>query len=339
MTQSEKFRSFEFYGTSVLVKSNSKELLERIEKDFYNFLVPLEEKSYDFKIDSLLESEISVKIPSWPQIRESKNSITYEKGNLRINDYFGKLVSLYDYSKDRGQLYSTDLEKLHEITYLLILSRTGKKLDLEGIHKIHAMGFVYKGVACIGVMNMGVGKSTLLWELLKDPEIELLSDDSPLINRKGEVKSFPIRLGFNSKPIDKVIDPDENLYSLQREQYGLKHLVCLKGISNPIGCNWGKVIVFEGERGDKSLRRISRLSMFWKLQRHMVIGIGLPLIFEYFWESGLRDFLKKTKIFFLRQIAAWNLVNSSEVMSFSMGKSPSENAELLKSYILGISGE
>tara|TARA_Y100000590_G_scaffold469529_1_gene657726 strand:- start:172828 stop:173838 length:1011 start_codon:yes stop_codon:yes gene_type:complete len=331
MTQFEKTLSIEFRGTGLSLKTNSVELYERISKDFSHFLVPELKNPPIFNITSLKEDRPSITIPTSISLsRESKNSKTYDDEKIRYNDY-GDLISKYDYDKESGLISSGSIERLHEITYLLILSRVGKYQDLLGIHKVHALGFIYKGVCCVGMMNMGVGKSTLLMELLKDPEVELLSDDSPLIDGRGEVLSFPIRIGASELPEGlEIEDPKENIYRLIRKEYGEKNLICLQGIKNKIGTQYKKIVVFEGKRGNRRLTRASSISLWLSLQKHMVIGIGLPIIFEYFWESGISDFIRKTKIFFLRQRAAINFSRNCEFYKFSLGKSSEENAKALK---------
>lgn len=333
MTQVEKSLSFDFMGVGVLVKSNSPELLSRLSRDFSHFLTS-SANNPTFVFNSSLEEEISIEIPPWPLVRRSKSSLSYERGDIRFNDYYGKLVSIYNYKTEEGELCSYSLEKLHEITYLIILSRVGKYFDLKGLHKIHAMGIVYKDVCAIGMMDMGVGKSTLLLELLKDKGVTLLSDDTPLVTSEGEVKKFPLRIGIEILPEDLVVsDENENLYSLERELYGKKNLICLEGLENNIDDTYKSLVFFEGLRGHgraSGLIKSNKLSMWLALQKHMVVGIGLPMIFEYFWESGPIDFYRKTKIFFLRQLAAFRLLSKCSYYKFYMSEDPGENARVLK---------
>lgn len=337
MTQVEKLVSFDFMGVAVEVRSNSDELIGRLSKDFSHYLVK-DGKSPNFSFTSILEDEISLEIPAWPLVRSSKNSLSYERGPVRYNDYFGKLTSVYNYKNESGKLHSCFIEKLHEITYLIILSRVGKYFDLKGIHKVHALGVIYKNICAVGMMDMGVGKSTLLLELLKDQEVSLLSDDTPLITSRGEVKKFPIRIGIESLPYDlEVIEPEENLYSLDRELYGKKNLISLNGIKNAVGEDYKELIFFEGIRGhgkESHLKSSTKLSLWLALQKHMVVGIGLPMVFEYFWETGPRDFFRKAKIFLKRQIAAYRLLSKCTYYKFYMSEDPEQNARILKETIL-----
>ena len=89
--------------------------------------------------------------------------MTYDQGNIRFNDYYGKALTIYNYEHELGEIYSNDLHKLHEICYLSILSRVGKKLDMRGYHKVHAFGIVKNGKALMGVMPGKGGKNDSLF--------------------------------------------------------------------------------------------------------------------------------------------------------------------------------
>ena len=325
---------FDILGLYVVFKTDSNELLHRIEKDFSFFKKAKVDKEKFIEITSYFQRPDYSILKNKKKWKESKNSITYDVGETRYNDYHGKLLSIYDYTKGKGILWSIDIEKLHEITYLLILSLTGKKLDLLGFHKVHAMGIVYRDVCLIGMMDSGVGKSTLLGELLVDPEVHLLSDDTPLVDKQGRFLPFPLRLGLEDIPKDLLIkNPQKNLYHLKREFFGLKTLICIDGLKNSVASTYKKLMIFEGRRikGEECLiQRQNRMRFLYSLSKHMIIGIGLPIIFEYFWRSGFRDFLTKTHIALKRGKCALSLIMKHEFYTIGLGENPKKNANKIK---------
>ena len=234
-------------------------------------------------------------------------------------------------------LWSRDIEKLHEITYLLILSITGKKLDLLGFHKIHAMGIVYRDVCLIGMMDSGVGKSTLLEALLSDHEVHLLSDDTPIVDKHGRFHPFPLRLGLRDTPKELFItNPQRNIYYLKREWHGLKTLICIDGLRNSVADGHKKLMIFEGRRikGEECLvERQNRVRFLYALFKHMIVGIGLPIIFEYFWRSGLCDFLTKAHIALKRGTCALSLAQKHDFYTIGLGENPKKNADKIKEII------
>lgn len=316
------------YKVKVIFKTNSKELKKRIEKDFSYFLKK-EEIIKTFVIESLKEKIDWEKLPNIVAKKQSKNSITYDVESLRFNDYNGKLLSIYDYKRDFGVLYSECIEKLHEISYLLILSRVGKYHDLMGLHKIHAFSVISNGACLIGMADSGLGKSTLVAELLKDKSVQFLSDDTPLVDSFGNVKPFPLRLGVSSyESFGKIIDREKNCYTLQRDFYGEKKLLSIDGLENKVGEEYKKLILVNLKRfgGDDFIcKKISKVKMLKALFKHMVIGIGLPMILEYFWEDGLCDFIKKSTIAMRRKLSALVLVMRADCYEIWLGRDIEKN--------------
>lgn len=316
------------------------ELLSLLEKDFSIFKVetlPAESSQLNLFIGK--SSPAVITIPTMVSRMQSLNSITYQQGPIRYNDYYGKLLSIFDYSKEDAQIFSLDENKAHEVAYLLILSRIGKKLDLCCLHKLHAFAISYRELAFVCMMPMKGGKSTLLMELLKNPQVKMISDDIPLIDKLGRVYPFPIKIGVeNRAELElEIKDPERNLYQLNREQYGIKTFICLDGLEDKVerpGKRFEKVIIAEGFRFNSERSEVikaSWFSTFRGLFKHGVVGIGLPMILEYFWEFGVNDFFTKAKIFFYRLSAFFIFSLRSKKIKINLGKkSEIAAAEILK---------
>jgi hypothetical protein len=328
-----------FYGERVYIESEWHEIVILLRKDFSCFVTPefkTKEKFLFVKIDK--KNPTSVQVPKIVSRMQSLNSITYQVKGIRYNDYYGKLLSVFDYALERAEIYSESEDKAHEVVYLLILSRIGKRLDRKGFHKLHAFAISYESKAFVCMMPMKGGKSTLLMELLKNEKVKMISDDIPLIDQSGAVLSFPIKIGTENID-DKCINidnPEENIYFLDREQYGRKAFICLDGVKSKIevpGSRFTEVILAEGFRyhfEGSELVESSWLKSFKGLFKHGVIGIGLPMILEYFWEFGLFDFYTKTMIFFQRLKAFLVLSLKSRRVTLKLGK----NSELAAAEII-----
>ncbi|MDO9184049.1 MAG: hypothetical protein Q7U04_16670 [Bacteriovorax sp.] len=328
--------SFNFYGQKVCVASDWPEALSLLKKDFDLFY---SENSYsdncDLKLFILKKDPKEISTPELVSKSQSQNSITYQLGHVRYNDYYGKLLSIFDYNKEEAQLYCLNIDKVHEVAYLLILSRVGKMLDLKGLHKLHAFAVSYKEIAFVCMMPMKGGKSTLLLELLKTKEVKMISDDIPLIDIMGNVYSFPMKIGVNEDSSQKLElqNPEENLYTLQREHYGKKIFINSKGLGERVelpGKKFKKVIIAEAFRFNSSETRLVSSSIFKTFKglfKHGVVGIGLPMILEYFWEFGVIDFVKKSQIFLSRLLTFSIFTIKSTRISIYLGKNPDRAAE------------
>lgn len=336
-------RYFNFHGIVIKLESDWNEVLELLTKDFSFFCTSSSTESADFEISIYNTPSSNIIIPNLISKMQTLNSITYQKDGIRFNDYYGKLISILNYQEKKAKLFSTNLNKMHEVTYLLILSVVGKKLDLLGIHKLHAFAVSYDDVVAVCMMPMKGGKSTLLLELLKFPEVKMLSDDIPLINRWGEVIPFPIKIGIDqSFPPMEIINPEKNIYQIQREHYGLKTLLSLDGIPDKViskNKRFKKIILLEGFRqnsNDTLIKSDFRIKSIKGLVRHGIIGFGLPMVIEYFWEFGIKDFLIKIYIFLSRVFSFLAFSGRARFYYMYQGKevpqAASQIVELLKNY-------
>jgi len=312
----------DIYNNITKVLSDSKETLVRLSKDFLSFRTK-EQNNIDFLITVKKSSPPYHLLESQRSITQSQVAITYEIKGIRYNDYFGKALCIYDYEKNEGVIYSEDINLLHEISYLLILSRVGKKMDLNGYHKVHAFGLNLNNTSIIGMMPMKGGKSTLFLDLLySDKRFEIISDDTPIIDSWGRVRSFPLRIGLESNA--EIPVGDENLiYSLDRSQYGLKKLLPLNYFPNKIFQGCGKdIILLNCKRSygsHFSISKASKVSMIVPLVKNMVIGVGLPMVLEYFLESGPKDLLKRVGIILRRTMAALFLLMRARTYHVYLG--------------------
>ena len=330
-----------FYHQVIEIKSNWLEIIELLSKDFSFFK---ENRSFQSHDDSRISLSIFHTRPNTSQIPEictsmqSLNSLTYQVGNIRYNDYYGKLLSVFDYKNEKAEMYSEDLSKTHEVAYLFILSRIGKKLDVRGLHKLHAFAVAVGDVAVVCMMPMKGGKSTLMLELLKDPSVKMISDDIPFVNRLGEILPCPIKIGLDDwNSSFEIFEPEKNIYEIDRELYGRKKLICLEGLPGKIvdsNKKYKKVILIEAFRYnslDSMLIPSAWTKTFKGLFKHGVIGFGLPMVIEYFWEFGPIDFLLKAFIFCSRFWSFFILSLRADKYKVFLGKKPELAAkEILK---------
>ncbi|MGZ3807815.1 MAG: hypothetical protein ACXVCE_07000 [Bacteriovorax sp.] len=316
-------------GYIVQIVSNEDIILNRIKMDFEYFLT---KKSPNIRLS--IDSQFVNKIPSdivpknLKPLFQRHNSITYEKMGIRYNDYYGKVVSVFNSKTEEMAVTGTDLEKLYEVIYLLILSRSGKYMDLAGLHKIHAFSVVLDGKGLVCMQPMRGGKSTLFTQMMLEFNVEVGSDDTPLIGQKGTLLPFPLRVSLDAIPEGLDVH-DGQYYLMKREFYKSKYSVSLKSFNKKISEACSDFIFVEAHRSTfdaPQIIRMSRLRLFKRLFHHMVIGFGLPIIFEYFWESGPKDFMKKTMIFLKRFTLAARMALTKPGYDFYLTKDTQLNA-------------
>lgn len=325
------------YGFFIQIKSVDQEVLKKLKKDFNYFVVKEEtkvEKTLSIKIQDHEEHLIPRNLKA---TKQTSNSIYFDKGNKRYNDYYGKATTIFNYKTETVDVYFKNKSFLHEITYLLILSRSAKFMDSVGLHKIHACSVKLNKKNIVFMMGSKGGKSTLFLELIRTSDIKIISDDTPVVDRFGNIRPFPLRIGIEDK--NKIFSyfpylRDEDTYEFKREYYSKKYLVPINALKNEVSVGL-KTALIQGVRTTRDkplLKKISRLEMFKFLIGHMIVGVGLPIILEYFIEHNLKDHLRNTKNLFSRIKTAILLLVKSETYIYYMSDNVVLNGTYLKDF-------
>lgn len=273
------------------------------------------------------------RIPKVKACLYQPDSVSYEVQGVRYVDYFGKALSIYDYKLEKGELYSQDKALLHELSYLILLSRVGEMLDKNGVHRVHSMGFSLDGKGVLCLMPQGGGKTTLCLEMLKGDKFKLLSDDTPLITRGAQLLPFPLRIGVSEGA--KLDISQEYLGSMDRRKHGKKILIDIRyyagKISGPVPVEM--IISCERVYSDKpEIVEASKLTVFSALFRDCIAGLGLPQMVEYFLRSDPKDLLSKTGIVVSRTLTCAKAVLKAKTYTLKLGTDTARNAAALMEF-------
>lgn len=303
------------FGIEIFLKDE--EIITKIKKDFDYFLVNSlnkSKKTLTIKASQVENYKIDQKLIA---TKQTENSIYYDHGEIRYNDYYGKALTIFNYNDESVEVKYKTNNIAHELLYLLVLSRSGKYCDLHGYHKIHASAVSYNNKNLIYMMPSKGGKSTMLMELLRDEDVKIISDDTPVVNRWGRLYCFPLRIGHESD--NKLFNyfpylRDENLYEFKRSNYSKKFLVSTSELKNKIEVGEKAILVvgFRSTNENPELKKTSKLRMLKELQTHMIAGIGLPMIVEYFLQNSLIDHVRNSKILLSRILSSLFLLKKSD---------------------------
>ncbi len=322
----------DFYGISVSISSVDS-IAQLLKKDFEYFnCAKIQHPTFVLSVEKSISPYNE--IAGLKAIRQNEKCITYKDSGYIFNDYHGAGFTVYDPAAKKMSIYSLDEQLLHEITYLAVLSLTGKLLDLRGMHRLHAFAISYKSTALIGMMPSKGGKSTLFLDLLKsDSEFKIISDDTPYIDWRGKLYPFPIRVGTNDITGYADFVNIEKSYELVRRDHGVKTLIPVSAIPNKIHTDVvERIILFEGARiysNECELHNISSLKIFIAQIKHVIIGVGLPMVLEYFLEPSIKDIPKRIIIIVKRSLAAFNLARKSSSYTIYLGLSRETNVKIV----------
>ncbi len=269
--------------------------------------------------EALPEVEASIYTP---------RNVVFKSGDVSYIDYQGRGIGIYDKKTNNFTIQSRDADLLYEAVYLFLLSQVGAFLDEQHMHRVHALAISICGHAVVVLLPSGGGKSTLTLELLKHPEVKLLSDDSPFIDRDGHVYAFPLRLGLLRGSEGEI--PEEHRREIQRMEFEPKVLLNYEYFSNRVTSDAKPGLVLLGARTlspEGSLDKISFLAGFREMTANCIVGIGLFQGLEFILSSSPWEILSKFGLVFSRTRNTVRFLRRSQIYKLRLGRSSESNAE------------
>lgn len=321
-----------FYGITVLLTSDTQEIIKDIERDYSFF------KS-EVVAPQIIINAHNVQLPydTLPSMQAgyiSCRNICYYSGGIKYIDYPGKGLVIYNKIESKSQIYSSDYHLLHEICYMTILSLVNEKLDRYHIHRVHGLGLSINNKAILILLDMGGGKTTLAMDILmSDNDIKLISEDSPLIDTRGQILPFPSRIGLNPTEVPSGI-PEEYQRYFERQEFGPKILIDIEYFRNKI-CNYPcqPHIVIIGRRVLNKQPEIKPSSKYQALKefiKNSVIGVGLYQGIEYVFEKGPKEVVKKIPLGLSRLNNALKVIDKSKIFEILLSPDKEKNIRTLK---------
>lgn len=326
-----------FYDFNMQISCSSEDIIDWLKFDFEQFSpcdnLQLFEHA-DFSLHLKLEQP-----PENELIHHKKRTffMKHLSGEARgIGDersvlYHDKVLFYSDFKSEYAVIYSQDKELLYHYGYYFMVALSGHKLDLGGLHRIHSLGISLKDKNIILPMPIGGGKSTLAGLLMEVDDCRLFSEDTPLINHKGNMFPFPMRMKFREMPENISL---EGIRKVKDPLLGMKYLVKLSymGAGKIHKCDEPVEWVIFAEKANiprPVIRKLMPVLSFIKIFYLLVIGSGCPQRMEMilrFSPSGIGELMI---ILAGRIKAAFNLWRKSSFLRFRMSSEPALNVKYL----------
>jgi hypothetical protein len=330
-------KRFSFYGLTVEVLSDNREIVDEVGRDFAWFVVK------DMTTPSVrpdLQIELKLESPPWatlPAIRASvitPRNVTFRNGEVTYVDYFGRGLAVINRGDKTCLMYSPQFDMLREMAYLYLLSTVGQHFDSLGLHRIHALGVAHGGRGMLLLLPSGGGKSTMSLELLGQDDFTLLSEDTPLIDRKGMMHPFPLRLGVRGEKAREI--PAHLQRTFDRMEFDRKTFVDVEFFRERIGSSVPVSMILVGERnlGDVSrIEPLSRRATFNALLKYFIIGLGVYQGLEFLLEKGILDMSSKLGVFASRTRNGIALMRHARAWKIVLGRDQQKNAATLMKFV------
>jgi len=320
------------HGVGVRVRSDEPAALEAITRDFAYFssAEPLPAATITVAIHAQAPPpELSGPGPWWP----GRGLRWREEGGARLVRYDGGELVRWSQTGAAGDVYGQRPHRLHELAYLLILSRVGERLDGAGLHRVHALGFEHRGRGGLVLLPSGGGKTSLSLALRGTPGLRFLSEDTPLVDGQGNLLAFPLRWGLRSPGATEGI-PDRWLRPFHRERFGPKWLVDVGYFEGLLAQRAPARWLFVGGRDPRrpaGVRPIDPARAAGALALNLVVGWGVPQMAEYALSARAAPTLASAAL--KRAAAALRLLRTAQSHRLELGRSPQDGARALRAFL------
>ena len=332
MTDRNVSAHFDFYGLNLALRSADSNVVESVKRDFSYFEaapgIP------QVSIEVFAEKPDFTSLPNLRASIYTLDYVCYYTKEDVFSDYHGKALRVFNSKRKNYRIYSENADLRYEISYLTVLAVVGQYLDSKHIHRVHALGISRNGKAILILLPEKGGKTTLALRFLKSDEVKLLSEDSPLIARRGEVLPFPLRLGI--LPGGEGNIPQKYLHPVNYMRVGTKILVDVEYYADKISppCNPGIILLGERALGcGAKIEPAGRLSASKGFIKNSVIGLGLHQGMEYLLGRNTWETLGRTGLAFSRLNNSLKVLRRSKVYRYVIGHDIEKNHQVLLDFL------
>ena len=329
-------QNFEVYGLGLEVEGDWPEVIEAVSQDFAWFARDGGMTATDVVVTIARGRPDPSRFGSIPQAFITTRNVVFQSGSQTIVDYSGRVLAIYDRATDRLRVEGEDEQLVHEATYLFMLSRIGRHLDEAGLMRIHALGLSGRQGAVLVLLPSGGGKTTLALRALRDPEIKLLSEDTPVLDRHGRVHPFPLRIGVSDG--DEGSLPTDQVRRIERLEYGPKLLVSVAAIADRVESESQPLRhLVLGRRwldGGGALVPVGRRTLLAPLLRDGVVGVGVAQMIEYVLRTGPADLLGQGGLAASRTVCCARALSRSRTWRLELSRDSDRNWEMLRSLLV-----
>jgi hypothetical protein len=297
--ETRKSKRFRLHSISVEIRGAGSDRLARDFDFFTDRPAAQSEERFSVTLELVARVPTAGDLPETPATRVFPDCVLFRSGKRLTYEYSGGVVLqvIREGNTSFGELIGTDPDLLQEIGYLYLQSEIGRFLDAQGLHRVYALGLAFpNGRAALVLLPSGGGKSTLAITALQSGRVRLLSDDTPLVDRFGNVHPFPLRLAFRS---DAKIPESwrEKAVAFSRRKHGEKLLVPTSalpasGLPRPDeSFRPGFLVVARrhGRRREPRLEKLPKWRGMGPLVRDLVVGLGVPQVAELILTDGVRS--------------------------------------------------
>ena len=218
-----------------------------------------------------------------------------------------------------------------------MLSRAGTHFDEMGLTRLHGLGLSGAGGGTVVMLPSGGGKTTLALRALeeKGDAVRLISEDTPLLDRRGMLHPFVLRIGINETDAGRLGVKEAR--RLERMEFKPKLAIEVDSFSDRIETRpqplRNLVIGHRSLGNEPRLEPMPRRHALGPMLREGVVGVGVYQGMEFVLQRGMRDTLGKAGIAASRAACCSAALRRARVWSFKLGRDEERNWQALRSLL------
>jgi hypothetical protein len=260
-------------------------------------------------------------------------NVVYQQNGRTIVDYFGRAVSVLEGTDPaRLSVQGEDEHLVHEAAYHFLTSRAGAHLDSVGLPRLHALALSGAHGAVALMLPSGGGKSTMALRALREDGVKLLSEDTALMDRRGRLHPFPLRIGVNASDAERL--PPGTVRRLERMEFHPKLALEIDAFRESIDDQPRPlrhlVIGLRSLGRDAVLEPVSRRSALMPLLREAVVGVGVYQGMEFLLQRGLSDAVGLMPVWLTRARCSAAALSGARVWRLTTGRDHERNWAALR---------
>lgn len=253
----------------------------------------------------------------------SRQFLVLGRSHQRIVVYPGQGWACYPSDGDL-EWYCADLEFGYLRLTMFIHCLLGLGLERSGLPRVHGLALARpeRRDASLVLLPPGGGKSTLAHALmLKGSELNLLSEDTPILDARGGLWSYPFRLGLR------------NPTPLPHEARQGKRLIQFPGPApqGSFGCR--EVLVGAWTQARPYCEPLAPAGRLWPLFREAWLAYGVPQLLEMQLPLGPGQAAELGQRLWRRCWPCLYLARKCSWYRLWLGGDPEENADFLTSWL------
>lgn len=257
----------------------------------------------------------------------------YQRDGLTIIDYSGRAAAVFDRAADRITISGTAAPLVHEAAYHFLLSRAGLHLDAIGMPRLHALALSSPAGATAVMLPSGGGKTTLALRALRSaPGVRLISEDTPLLDRGGNLHPFVLRIGLDPAEAEDL--GLSGLRRIERMEFHPKVALEVERFADRVETEprpLRHLVIGRRVLGtDARLLPAPLGRAIGPLLREAVIGVGVYQGMEFVLQRGARDVLANAPIAVRRAARCAAALRDARVWILEAGSDREANLEALR---------